>query len=126
MERRTRRDGPAELQAEGQPPSLRDVGQGDAHAAVGPAEEATAVDELIGIGQRDAGARRPTTQCGETERIIGEEEVLDRIGHALLRAFAAGVDEAVRAGFMRRPPGAPFRSPERDLTGGGDAQSKRR
>ena len=121
-----RRDGPAEPQAEGEAPRLRGVRQGHARPAVRSAQEAAAVDELVGVGQRDAGAGRPAAQRGQAERIVSEEEIFDGIGHSLPGALAAAVDEPVRARLMGGAPGPPFGASERGLTGGDDAQSKRR
>lgn len=126
MESGARRDGPAEPQAEVETSGLRRVRQGHTRHAIRTAKEAASVDKLVGIGQRDAGTWRPTTQCGQAERIIGEEEILDGIRHALPRALAAGVDEPVGARLMGGATGPPRFALEYDLTGGDDAQSKRR
>jgi len=126
MEGGARRDGPAEPQTEIEPSGLRRVRQRDTHHAVRPAEEATSVDEFVGVGQRDAGAGGPAAQRGQAERIIGEEEILDGIGHALAGALAARVDEPVRTRLMGGATRPPRLTLEHDLTGGDDAQSKRR
>ena len=126
VERRAGRDCPAEPQAEIQTASLRCVGQGHPHEPISASQETAVSDEFVRLGQRDAGARRPTSDGREAERIIGEEKIFDGIALALLRPRPTGLDESIRTGLMRGASCPPFRGTEHDLTGGHDAQSKRR
>ncbi len=126
VERCARRDRPAQLQAEGEAAGLRLIRQGDPYESVRTTQEATVVDEFIGVDQRDTSTGRPPPDGREAERIIGEEEIFDGVSLALLGALAPRLDESVRTGLMRRAAGPPFRGAELDLTGRLDAQSKRR
>ena len=126
VKRWARGDCPTEPQAEIQTASLRRVGQGHPHESIRASQEAAVSDKLVRLGQRDAGARRPTSDGREAERIIGEEKIFDGIALALLRPRPTGLDESIRTGLMRRATGPPFRGTEHDLTGRHDAQSKRR
>ena len=126
VEGRAGRDRPTEPQAEIQTASLRRVRQGHPHEPISASQEAAVSDKLVRLGQRDAGARRPTPDGREAERIIGEEKIFDGITLALLRPRATGLDQSIRTGLMRRATGPPFRGTEHDLTGRCDAQSKRR
>jgi hypothetical protein len=126
MEGCARRDRPAELPAEGETAGLRRVRQSDSDESVRSTQEAAVIDEFIGISQRDTGSRRPPPDGREAERIISEEKIFDGIALALLGALATRLDESIRAGLMRGAAGPPFRGAEHDLTGGLDAQSKRR
>ena len=56
--------------------------------------------QLVGLRQGHAGAGRPALERAQAERVIGEEEILDGIGHALAGALATRVDEPVRARLM--------------------------
>jgi len=120
------RDRPAEFQTEGEAARLRFVRQGHPHVSVGAAQEAAIIDKLIGISERDTGAGRPTPDGREAERIISEKKIFDGVALTLLRPNSTRLDESIRAGLMRRAAGPPFRRAEHNLTGGLDAQSKRR
>jgi len=126
VERRAGRDRPAEPQAEIQPDRLRCVRQSDSYEPVGTSQETAVSDEFVRLGQRDAGARRPTSDGCEAERIIGEEKILNGIALALLGALAPGFDESIRPRLVRGAASPPFGWTKQDLTGWRDAQSKRR
>jgi hypothetical protein len=126
VERRTGRDRTAEPQAEIQPDRLRCVWQGHPNEPIGTSQETSIVDEFIRLSQRHAGTRSPTSDGREAERIIGEEEIFDGVALTLLRPSATGLDESIRSGLVRRAASPPFGRTKHDLTGGHDAQSKRR
>jgi hypothetical protein len=126
VKRRACRDRPAEPQAEIQPDRLRCVWQGYPHESIGASQEAAIVDEFIRLSQRDASTRRPTSDGREAERIISEEKIFDGVALTLLRSSPTGFDESIRPRLVRRAASPPFGRTKHDLTGGHDAQSKRR
>ena len=126
VERRAGRDCPAEPQAEIQTASLRCVGQGHPDEPVGTSQETAVSDEFVRLGQRDAGARRPTSDGCEAERIIGEEKIFNGVTLTLLRSSATGFDESISTRLVRGTASPPFGRTKHYLTGWHDAQSKRR
>ena len=63
---------------------------------------------LGGILQSDAVAGVPSAQCGGALGVVGEEEVLDGVGDALLAALEVRPDPPVHAGLVCRGAGRPL------------------
>lgn len=113
VERRTGRDCPAEPQAEIQTASLRCVGQGHPHESISASQEAAVSDKLVRLGQRDTGARRPTSDGREAKWIIGEEKIFDGVTLTLLRSSPTGFDESIRTRLVRGTASPPFGRPSK-------------
>ena len=94
-EGRTGGDGSAKPQTKIQATRLCPVWHGHPNESVRTRTETATINQLGSIHQRNARARCPAPQSGETEGVIGEKEIFHWVWLAAERPTATRIDQAI-------------------------------